>query len=120
MSLTCDKCNNECECISGPTVDNKWVCDSCNITPEQTVKESVSSDESEEEDDFHCERCGHDSEDNTCHPFGCILLCDGCHSEERDGEPQCPRGYNDGECEICEELWKQIDYESEEELPGGL
>ena len=99
MSLTCDSCKKECSCINGPTVDNKWVCDSCNVCTDSDA-ESI-------EEDFHCERCGCDSETNTCHPFGCILLCDKCGVDDK-GIPQCPKGYEGGGCEICEQKWEEL------------
>jgi len=125
MSLTCDKCNSDCDCISGPTVDNKWVCDSCNITPEKT---------SEGDDENKCKMCGEVTDDVSVHPFGSIALCDDCICH-KDGMPHCPRGVEGG-CYICDDLWYQYDTlcereqakdeqyeseeESEEEKAGGL
>ena len=53
------------------------------------------------------------------HPFGCIGLCEKCTDEY----PQCPKGYEDGGCDVCEDLWRERDYihsTEEEEKPGGL
>ena len=132
MSLTCDTCKTECCSLNGPTHNDKWVCDSCNITPEQTVEESDSdSDEDHDEDHEHkCESCKVRTYDVFIHPFGCVALCEGCIGEDTK-KPQCPRGYEDGACDICEDLWDQLDkgipwgslnqpnYDSDEKA-GGL
>lgn len=73
----------------------------------------------DEEDENKCERCGDESDGVFVHPFGCIGLCEKCTDEY----PQCPKGYEDGGCDVCEDLWRERDYihsTEEEEKPGGL